>query len=74
MLPEYLCPETFSYKHLFHSQLIEISHKILTFLSTAYFLDDLGYKAWIQPDVTDIFDAGAINYILTLMPAAMNQL
>ncbi|XP_012943057.2 dual oxidase [Aplysia californica] len=32
-----------------------------------------GYKPWVKSDVTDIFDAGAINYIMTLIPSAINQ-
>ncbi|KAK7492719.1 hypothetical protein BaRGS_00016024, partial [Batillaria attramentaria] len=33
-----------------------------------------GYKSHISSEVTDLFDAAAINYILTLIPAAVNQL
>ncbi|GFN94573.1 dual oxidase [Plakobranchus ocellatus] len=33
-----------------------------------------GYKPWVKSDVTDIFDAGAINYIMTLIPPAIPQI
>ncbi|XP_059143765.1 dual oxidase 1-like [Physella acuta] len=33
-----------------------------------------GYKSSMKSDITDIFDAGAINYIMTLIPAGINQL
>lgn len=33
-----------------------------------------GYKQWVKSDITDIFDAGAINYIMTLIPPAITQI
>lgn len=32
------------------------------------------YKPWVKSDVTDIFEAGAINYIMTLIPSGISQL
>ncbi|KAH9505499.1 hypothetical protein Btru_057458 [Bulinus truncatus] len=33
-----------------------------------------GYKPWIKSDITDLFDAGAINYIMTLIPSAVTHI
>ncbi|CAG5124174.1 unnamed protein product [Candidula unifasciata] len=33
-----------------------------------------GYKPWVKSDITDIFDAGASKYIMTLMPPAIYQI
>uniref|UniRef100_A0A2C9KDP5 NAD(P)H oxidase (H2O2-forming) n=1 Tax=Biomphalaria glabrata TaxID=6526 RepID=A0A2C9KDP5_BIOGL len=33
-----------------------------------------GYKPWIKSDITDIFDAAAINYIMTLIPSAVTHI
>ena len=38
-----------------------------------YTLNFPGYKSDIYPDVTAVFDASAIRYIMTLIPAGLHQ-
>ena len=57
-----------TYKQLINKATVPYKHQfdyLLLFL--------LGYKSDIYPDVTSLFDAAAIKYILTLIPSGLYQ-